>query len=73
MIVKKSEVFEVIDERIGALKRKIEWFDKFGNPGDQQELIRHAINLSCKDELLYLKNDLLYSVDWGRDDSEQEG
>ena len=72
-MVKKSEIFEVIDERIGALKRKIEWFDKFGNPDDQQELIRHAINLSCKDELLYLKNDLLYSVDWGRDDSKQEG
>lgn len=60
----KSEVFEILDDRLNGLKRKIEWFEKFGNKTSQQELIKHAINLSQREELQSLKGDLTYSVAW---------
>ena len=60
----KSEVFEIIDDRIEAVKRKIEYFEQFGNKSNQQELIKHSINLSCKEVLISLKSDLNYGVCW---------
>ncbi len=77
----KSEVFEIIDDRIEAVKRKIEYFEQFGNKSNQQELIEHAIRLSCKEVLISLKSDLTYGVCWRIDkinsaivsDSKQEG
>lgn len=60
----KSEVFEIIDDRIEAVKRKIEYFEQFGNKSNQQELIKHAINLSSKEILISLKSDLNYGVCW---------
>ncbi|EPH66160.1 hypothetical protein D931_01399 [Enterococcus faecium 13.SD.W.09] len=63
-VSEKSEVFEIIDDRIEAVKRKIEYFEQFGNKSNQQELIKHAINLSCKEVLISLKSDLNYGVCW---------
>lgn len=60
----KSEVFEILDDRIEAVERKIEYFEQFGNKSNQQELIEHDINLSCKEVLLSLKSDLNYGVCW---------
>jgi len=60
----KSEVFEIIDDRIESVERKIEYFEQFGNKLNQQELIKHAINLSNKEVLLSLKSYLNYGVSW---------
>ena len=60
----KSEVFEIIDDRIEAVKRKIDYFEQFGNKSNQQELINHAIDLSHKEMLVSLKSDLNYGVRW---------
>ena len=60
----KSEVFEIIDDRIEAVERKIEYFEHFGNKSNQQELIKYAINLSHKKMLVSLKSDLTYGVYW---------
>lgn len=60
----KSEVFEIIDDRIEAVKQKIEYFEQFGNKSNQQELINHAINLSYKEVLVSLRSDLNYGVRW---------
>lgn len=48
----KSEVFEIIDDKIEAIKRKIEYFEQFGNKSNQQELINHAIDISYKEVLV---------------------
>lgn len=44
--------------------KKIEYFEQFGNKLNQQELIKHAINLSNKEVLLSLKSYLNYGVSW---------
>ena len=63
----KSKVFEIIDDRIEATQRKIEYFEQFGNISNQQELIEHAINISCKEAMISLKSDLNYGVHWRTD------
>ena len=64
----KEKVFEVFDERIEELNRKINHFEKFGNQFNHQELINQAMNISIKSELLWVKNQLTYVIDWRDED-----
>ena len=68
----KEKVFEVIDERIEELNRKINHFEKFGNQFNHQELIKQAMNISLKSELLWLKNQLTYVIDWRDNDANKD-
>ena len=60
----RSEVFAIIDDRIDTINQKIEYFDRFGNKSNQKELIEQAINFSCKEVLISLRNNLYYGVRW---------
>lgn len=64
----KEKVFEVFDERIEELNRKINHFEKFGNQFNHQELIKQSMNISLKSELLWLKSQLTYVIDWRDED-----
>ena len=60
----KEEVFRIIDEKIEAIDRQINYFESFGNKLDAKSLMKQAINVSIKSELISLKSDLTYGVDW---------
>lgn len=60
----KEEVFRIIDEKIEAIDRQINYFESFGNKLDAKSLMKQAINVSIKSELISLKNDLTYGVGW---------
>lgn len=60
----KEEVFRIIDEKIEAIDRQINYFESFGNKLDAKSLMKQAINVSIKSELISLKSDLTYGVGW---------
>lgn len=60
----KEEVFRIIYEKIEAIDRQINYFESFGNKLDAKSLMKQAINVSIKSELISLKNDLTYGVGW---------
>lgn len=62
----REEVQNIMDRRINELKVMTDHFDKYGNFQDSNKVIQHAINIALLRHLKDVKNQLKYTVDWGK-------